>query len=424
MNELRDVLGEKAVDGLVHRLNRPGKDRLAAMWETVVLHALSNVGKLESEVELASGRRPDIKLEASGLLITADVTAVSDDGLDNDNPYLELSHQVEKAKRRLGLPIGGLDLQVRARHKKTSRGTQTVLLLPPKKQLDTFVRDCIVPQLRNQIEAGERVLRVSIDDEDVGIDVTVDPDRSPYISMGFAAYDVPKIKDRNPLYNALKAKATQLRGAEGIVGIVVGDGDCSALAGRPPGRDRVTADVIVGEFFRQFTRVDFVLLLGVTESRRSWRPSGTVRQNAAGLHVRDGSNLRSRLCALFDEMLTHFPTPTRSPVNGALRAREEGYDLGHHGSYTMSQSSVRLSLREFTEILAGLRTLADNGAKNVEAARKLSGTSNRAQAMIERNLSEGRLPSSIEVFKTGENDSDDYVEIRFGEVDPAIAPFR
>jgi len=37
---------------------------------------------------------------------------------------------------------------------------------------------------------------------------------------------------------------------------------------------------------------------------------------------------------------------------------------------------------------------------------------------------EGRLPSSIEIIKTDEDDSDDWVEIHFGEVDPAIAPLR
>lgn len=36
----------------------------------------------------------------------------------------------------------------------------------------------------------------------------------------------------------------------------------------------------------------------------------------------------------------------------------------------------------------------------------------------------GRLPESIEIIKTDEEDSDDWVVIHFGEIDPAIAPFR
>lgn len=46
------------------------------------------------------------------------------------------------------------------------------------------------------------------------------------------------------------------------------------------------------------------------------------------------------------------------------------------------------------------------------------------QGYILRNLMEGRLPSSIDVVKTGEDDSDDWVEIKFGDIDPAISPLR
>lgn len=112
------------------------------------------------------------------------------------------------------------------------------------------------------------------------------------------------------------------------------------------------------------------------------------------------------------------------PVNGALRAREGDYDLGHHGGYTLSGSTVRLGLRGFTEIFAQLRTLQDNGAKYVDAARRLPQEPSRVQAVILRNLREGRLPTSIDIIKTHENDSDDWVEIRFGSADPAIASLR
>lgn len=425
LNELRGVIDDTLVDGLAQRLNRAGKDRVAAMWETVVLHALSKCGTLANEAQLASGRRPDIRLATPDLQITADVTAVSDEGLDNDNPYHELGELVGRAKDKMGLPLGGLDIRIRSRHEKTKRGTRTVLLLPPRGKLQSFVHGTIVPQLRKQIEAGEKVLRVEIDDEDIGIDITIDPRKTPYNSYSFAAYDVPKIKDRNPLYGALKAKANQLRGAAGITGVIVGDGDCTALSGRSGNWDEVTADQIIDEFFRQYSSVDFVLLLSVRETEQSgWVPVPPVRQNAARMRVRDGSSATAQLDALFRSMMEQLPKPGRSPVNGALRAREDDYDLGHHGGYSMSRSKIRIGLREFTEIMAGLRTLADNGAKNVEAARKLPRRPNDMQGYILRNLMDGRLPSSINVIKTGEDDSDDWVEIQFGDIDPAIAPLR
>jgi hypothetical protein len=423
LDELRDVLNGKAVDKLVERLNRAGKDRVAAMWELVVLHGLSKCGPIRNEADLASLRRPDIQFKQGALRLTADVTAVSDEGLDKDNPYHELSQLIETAKNKLKLPAGGLNLRVRSKHESTKRGTRTVLLLPPRRKLQEFVRRTIVPQLREQMTAGKFPLRIVIDDDGVGLDITIDPTKSPYSSGGFAAYDVPKIKVRNPVYSALKAKAEQLRGADGITGVIVGDGDCVALSGRSANWDEVSTRQIVIEFFRQFSSVDFVLLLSVRESRTPHSPP--VRQNDASLFVREVCNARSELNTLFQAMIEHFPKPAMMPVNGALRAREEDYDLGHHGGYSMSGSSVvRIGLREFTEIFAGLRTLQDNGAKYVEAARKLPQEPNHLQAIMLRNLMTGRLPKSIEIIKTGEEDNDDWVEIRFGEIDPAIAPLR
>jgi len=148
-------------------------------------------------------------------------------------------------------------------------------------------------------------------------------------------------------------------------------------------------------------------------------------QNDVNLFVRDGCSARTELSALFYAMVEHFPKPAMMPVNGALRAREDDYDLGHHGSYSMSGSKmVRLGLREFTEIFAGLRSLQDNGAKFVNAARQLRQDPNPLQAIVLSNLMAGRLPESIEIIKTDEEDNDDWVEIRFSEIDPAIAPLR
>ncbi|MFM0043031.1 hypothetical protein [Paraburkholderia sediminicola] len=426
LDELRDVLDGDAVDKLAERLNRAGKDRVAAMWELVVLHALSKCGALQNEVALPSLRRPDILFERGALRMTADVTAVSDEGLDNDNPYYELSQLIEAAKNKLKLPIGGLDLRVRSKHESTKRGTRTVLRLPPRSKLQEFVRQTIVPQLREQMTVGTFPLRVVIDDDDVGIDITIDPAKSPYSSGGFAAYNVPKIKDRNPLYSALKAKAEQLRSAGGLTGVIVGDGDCQALSSRSANWDEVATGQIVGEFFRQFSSVDFVLLLSVRESGQGWVPyPSPMRQNVAGLFVRAGCNARSELNTLFYGMIEHFPKPAMMPVNGALRAREDDYDLGHHGGYSMSGSKVvRLGLREFTEIFAGLRSLQDNGAKSVKAAGQLPQEPNPLQVIVLSNLMAGRLPESIEIIKTDEEDNDDWVEIRFGEIDPAIAPLR
>ena len=165
LDELRPLLGEVAVDGLASRLNRSDEHRLGAMWEVVILHALSKHGSLGHEVALPSGRRPDVDFGGPGLSFIADITATSDEGLHEKNPFDELSMLIEQLKDRLGLPIGGVDLCVRSREERTSRGSRTVLRLPDRGQLRDFVKAEIEPKLRAQLRAGDTVLRVDMDDD-------------------------------------------------------------------------------------------------------------------------------------------------------------------------------------------------------------------------------------------------------------------
>ncbi len=425
LDELRPNLGDAAVDSIVMRLNSPGKDRLAAMWEVVVLHGLANAGSLESEKELPTGRRPDAWFANDDFRFVADVTCVSDDGLDQQNPYAELGELIEKAKTRLKLPMGGVDIRVHSREENSRRGRRTILKLPSRNKLVDFVENVILPTFRDQLSAGAQVLRISINDDEVGIDVVVDPSKSPYSSYSFAAYDVPTIKDRNPLYNALKSKAEQLRAAPGVKGIILGDGDCAALSERDPSSRSFTAEAIAGELLRQYSSIDFVLMLTIREDRQPWfsttRPKRWVHPI---LVCQRDSAISEKLEAVFQAMLGAFPRPINMPVNGARRAREAHYEMGYHGAGELNKTRIRISSRELIEVLAGLRTLDDNGARNVEAARRLQSRPNATKAAFFQQLWEGRLPTRIDVEKTDENENDDWVTFEFGDADPSIAPFK
>lgn len=425
LDDLRAVVGDEPVDGIVARLNVPGRDRLAAMWEVAVFHGLSQVGAFETERALSTEKRPDVWFSSSGISFIADVTTASDEGLSDQNPHADLVALIEKEKNKLGLPMGGLEMQVHSRREVRSRGIRTFLKLPAKAKIPNFIRNEVTPRLREQLASGASILRIAIDDEEVEMDIVIDPAKSPYVSYGFTAYDVPRIKDRNPLYGALKQKADQLRDAPGIKGVILGDGDCAALTDRSSSRHGVTAEAIASELLRQYSSLDFVLLLTVSEDRRPFFPptKPTLRAHSK-LIFQDGCNHRRELEAVFGAMLAKFPVPVNMAVNGALRAREASYETGHHGGYCMSKQKIRIGSRELIELLAGLRTLDDNGAKNVEAARRLPGRPNPVKAAFLRQLTEGRLPSRIDVQRTDENGNDDWIEFEFDEPDPAIAPFR
>ena len=424
LNELRATLEAAAVDDLAARLNRHGRDRMAAMWEVVVLHALSLRGALANEEPLPSGRRPDIQFDSGGIAFTADVTCVSDEGLDDANPYQELSQEIEAAKTRLGMPIGGVDLRVGAKTEKVKGGERRSLRLPPRKRIREFVRNEIVPRLREQMKAGETVFRIVIEDDDVSIALSIDPARGHHSSGGYAAYDVPASLTKNPLWNALRKKADQLQGATGMTGIIVGNGGCASLRDLSRTRRDIGPGDISAELLRQCTSIDFVLLLTISEEPWSFARIGPPKRWVEPLLIMRDPAGAVPLEALFRDALADLPYPDLMPQNAALRAREDDYDLGHHGGYGMGGGKLRIGSREFTEILAGLRTIRDDGAKYVGSRPVRDRRPNMFEAAVLRNIQSGRLPKAITVVKTGEDDDDDWIEIEFGDADPAISPLR
>jgi len=424
LNELRAPLGHEAVTRLAARLNKPGKDRLATMWEVVVLHALSGLGTLHHEKSLGSGRQPDIAFDDGTLSITADVTTISDESLHKQNPWQDLSALIEKEKGRLGLPTGGLELRIESKTHHTSRGPKIVLLLPERKHLLGFVREKVLPLIKSQLDQGVQAPSVFIEDESVAIQVSIDPQKSPYSSTSFTSYDTPTIRDRNPLYNALHAKADQLRGADDLVGVIVGDGNTKTLAVKT-GVGTFDGRAIANEFLRQHPSVHFVLLLSVREKQFTWyRPVDRERWIDAQLVFSRIYPQPTELEPLLRRMLDAFPQPVQMPVNAAHRAKEHGFEWGHHGGFTMSEDRLRVSAREVLELLAGRTTAAEINHRHDQVPGGASSSPDTLPRRLEMYLNRGQLPSSISIIKTGENDSDDWIEFEFGPPDPAITPFR
>ena len=425
ISELRGSLDDAIVDKLASRLNRHGKDRLAAMWEVAVFHALSRQGSTRSEDPLHDGRRPDIAFVSEGLSFTADVTIVSDDGLDEQNPVEEFGSRVEALKKRLGLQIGGMTIRILSRKERVGGRERTMLRLPSRNQLDRFIKERLEPNLRSQIEAGRTILRFSVDDDTTGLDLFIDPQKCPFNSLSYPSYDVPTIKERNPLYNVLKAKARQLRAAEGIVGIIVGDADSTALSERRQGWNEVGVRDIIRDFLRQHSSIGFVFVVSVREKRPAVLDIGPRERWLHGiLEIGSGCPAGTALDALFRLAMRDMPKPVMMPVNGARRAQEVGYGRSHYGVNLVSKNRVRISSRDLMEILAGRRTIDDFNAMHRWRSVTAPSSSHTMFNQFDKFLTDGRLPVTMEVVRTGEDDSDDWIELEFGDSDPAISPIR
>jgi hypothetical protein len=413
---------EEGMRKLVDRLNDVPTARLPTMWEVVILHALSLLGQLEYEKPYSTGKQPDVTFsDGKGLEFVADITCVSDDGLDDNNPVREFSEALEACKKRLGLPAGGLSLRVEAERTYTSAGEFTKLLLPDRKRIPHFVRTRVAPIFKAQLAAGATVLMCSIDEPGIRFTAKVAGDR--YNSISFPSYDQPKSFTRNPLFNALKQKAKKLKGIQGLKGIIVCDGDTQTLRPTTPQSDRRFGErKIIEDFLRQNSSVHFVLAISVKELAQSWISRTKDLQLVLNLVAQRGLLQADELDALFREMAERLPQPAADPANAALRAREPGFGWGHHGGYTMSHRSLTFSSRLLMEVLAGQRTHTELNEMLGWRSANEPIDNERWQNPFERWLVEGRLPISVSVEHDPDG-RDDMVTIKVGEPDAAISPF-
>jgi hypothetical protein len=210
---------------------------LATEWEILVLNLLSKVGNLKHERTFQNGKRPDIYFRSKRIQpFIADITAVSDRDLDKKNPSDFFYECVREYFRKSSLLIGGLTIEFSGERIGEYRDQRVKLHLPPKREIPVFVQKhfaAIVQAIKSDPHRSF-VTRIVEDNVDIGfsygpgsIDVIVagPPHRAPYS------------RQDNPVFNALKAKARQLKqcGFRGPAGVFLCDADCYALRDRPRG---------------------------------------------------------------------------------------------------------------------------------------------------------------------------------------------
>lgn len=420
INGLSGQLTGKALTTLVGKLNAANEARLPAMWEVVILHALSSLGRIDYEKELTSGRTPDIAFsKRNAVSFIADITTISDSGLAEANPVDRLSKEIEACKKRLGLPIGGLTLEVGSERTTSKKGPRTTLLLPPQKNIHRFVRERIEPALRAKMKSGEP-LSLAIDEPGVRLSLKISGSRYNYISH--ASYDLAEALTRNPLYNALNSKREQLRGSSGITGIIVCDGASRSVSRDATGRQAFTPRQIATEFLRQNLSIDFVLTIGVAEKHSGWQNNTAERRMAYMLQTQPSLAAASEVEAIFRAMADRIGQPKRSAINASYRAREPGYGWGHHGGLQMSGSKVRLSSRLVMEVLSGRRSVKE--MNELQGWRSLTDPPDNRTMFnpFERWLEDGLLPVTADIALDAEHD-DDWIEFKAGGKDAAVSDF-
>ena len=426
LDELALALPIEQVATLADNLNAMGPRRLPTMWEVVLLHGFAGAGAVKHEDPLPSGKQPDIALQlddgASRKLI-ADVATVSDAGLDEANPVERLSEELTRLARKAGLDPNCFGYDVRGDYFGAYGDRKPKLFLPKPGQLQLVMKSKVEPWIEGL--APDAPSSLAVDENGATFKVTYTPGQR-FATGSHMSYDGAYSRDRNPLFNALKGKLDQLRGAaaEDIRMLIACEGDCALLRGTPMAgvHGSYTARDVAVDFLRQNSSVDFVLLVGMEEG--AFFPGRTRRLALAPELIASAQNIKSGrltdtvLKSIGDVCqiaLDRLPKPVLEAYNAMRRLRESVIGQDGIGGFERGGWKVKLSRRAVQRLFAGeidAKTFAEAHDWDV-----------RHPNPFKQALAAGRLIDEIKVVPR-ENKDDDWLEFSFAPPDAAAGPFR
>ena len=405
------MLTARESQDLAARLNRGDTDTLAAMWEVMLLRSFSDLGNVQHHRETANGKRPDVYFQSQHVTFTADISCVSDEGIQEQNPFRQFQDEIEHQKRKLGLGIGGVYLQ--AGHHEGERKVK--LKLPALNEIPAFVEKMVIPAVADELAKGSWPVFIRWQTEDIEFDLTIKD--GPMSGGGSRAYDIPKTVKSNPVYSRLRKKAAQVSQAEGLRGLILCDAGYSAFTKSVLDAQKIDASKIATSFLKDSKDVDFVALIWVHQET-DW-----ARQVARNLRcelIQKSSS--AALSSVFEKCLDRLPPSKRTGKNALNHIRWKGPDHGFGGGYTMQWPSVKLSSKMLLNVLSGRMSIED---LNERLDWRSAGVESRGRWLnvFERALQEGRLPETVTIDRSPDED-DDWVTINFGPPDAAAGPFQ
>lgn len=405
----------------VKKLNSPSSpDYAAKEWEIAILNALSKLGELRHEVDFGGTTRPDILYSSQGLEFVADITAVSDKGLHEQNPLELLEEELRKRYERSGITAGGFALIVTATSIPSNR-VKSLGIVPPVKSFNEIIFNSAFENFIAKIKASNterREIEVTYGEPPQSqIRIIYQPGKPGAYCHQYTVYTGLNVINKNPLYYALRDKSDQLKrsGYKGSMGIIVCDGGTRSLSEDRSTSTYSTADV-VQEFLRRNKRVNFVAVLTRTEEL-SLRLKNSLRPK---IHVREIEPWHSRLEALFAQAFNALPRITQSPDNAR---RERRFYKGretmrpHIGALSISMgtqtSEIKISTRTLLDLLSG-RLTAERFNREYRFDNELN--------PFELELRRGFTLESAVVNRLTDEDDDEIV-LKFSGPDPALARF-
>jgi hypothetical protein len=416
LDSLVEVLTQAQLNEFANRLSlRDPEARIAAEWEVILISALAEVCGVEYEPEFPGQRKADLRLTAGGFTAIADITTLSDRGAHDLNPVEQLTSELCRIVGSKGLDPNKFGVQIDGNYRQLYKGgpTKPKLKLPTA---DLFRRAIFNQQFYSWIRAikssGLSTTELSVNNEHAELRITYNP-KQMFFNSGHLLYTVSTSVENNPLFNRIDKKADQLRdtGFEGSMGVIVCDGGCDLLT-RGAGHTAVSRQEVIRHCFSKFRRLDFIEVITIKANHLGFSGPSHL-QVVSELFTRN--QIRNELLDRLSGFVTRIVRAENLPSNAGsnfYRFKGKSFIMG----WSSESNKMRLSSRALQELLAG----RIDSKQFLELHNNFSGIS--PTNLFERKLQEGRLISQINLISVDARD-DDWIEISFGDPDPAISAF-
>ncbi|HXQ27065.1 MAG TPA: hypothetical protein VN822_11700 [Candidatus Acidoferrales bacterium] len=383
--------------------------RLTTEWEVAVLNALHRLGvEPQYEPTFPTGTSvPDVLIKYQSNEAVIDITTVSDRGLDDQNPVERLADELIRRVQQRGLNPDNFGLRAEGNWRDLHLGgPKPRLFIPRPEDFDSLIFDENFSQFLDRIaSSGQKSLFRPLRNPQVLVSITYDPAQK-FFSSNHLDYTVAFTQNKNPVYNRLDAKASQMRNAgfAGLMGIVLCDAGCGLL--RKSGRQGLSlgASQVISNFLRNEPRIGFVLTLCVKSDHSGWLGPEHLKVVSEVFC----SQKNPLIEFLGQNLAEQLPRPETIPIN-AYSTRDEGKSF--LGGGEMSSHKIKMSARAVLGVLSGQVKQDDFIRDNQSLADHFG-----------RMAAEGRVLADAKIEHVLERD-DDWIEFHFSEPDPAVSRF-
>jgi len=428
LDENAEFLTKEQLDQQVARLNANGFQPLDAEWEVGVLNAFGKLGNVVHEPSLQGTAKLDLLFTADdSSSFLADITSVSDEGFEERSPVKSFYVELQERLKRAGVLYKGWRLSIGSHPAKY--GEPTIPAIPLRNEFSKEIFNGKFKQfLRAVKEQPQLSATYSVRTSKTAISLTYDPNGQYFTTHG-PVYSQALKKNQNPVFNALRLKAKQLKKVsyDGPKGIILCDGGTDMVNSPPHSSFDFNFNAVdaTKDFLRQNQSVDFVILISsvpTEEGLQAWAGLPARKVDVTVIVNNHFERVPKRIRELLERLESCFPEPDNT-ASGARETIRHGYNPTQlrplAGGWGMSATEVKLSASAVLGLLAGVvtqeelfRTLGFRPQSTKPAAIR-----NPFDYMLSRKM---RL-QEILVEDTAHDES--YLVFRFEGQDPALSCF-